>query len=285
MHVHRPDVLCKSLAGRRRLRSLQRRLRLRGGHGPLPEPGPSGPEPLRPRQPPPAGALPRRRQGPRKRHGAAGAGRAVLRPPRPHPTGSAPLRAGHLRRGCVLSHGQAGLPHEPCSRHDRRSHRAGQRRAGAAQHGLRSGGAGPQRWRGAAALRGRRGRRHHPAGHPRHPEPLGAGPLHRPRPRQHRGHGPDGAGPQRHRRAGAVVAPRCLCGLPPHRPPDPHEAGRECPAVLGGPPRRQRHARRPARFPDRPAHLRLARLCGGGFPPLRPRLPRRQAPLCHRRLL
>ena len=76
-----------------------------------------------------------------------------------------------------------------------------------------------------------------------------------------------------------------LCGLPPHRPPDPHEAGRECPAVLGGPPRRQRHARRPARFPDRPAHLRLARLCGGGFSPLRPRLPRRQAPLCHRRLL
>ena len=53
---------------------------------------------------------------------------------------------------------------------------------------------------------------------------------------------PGPSAPERCAGAGALVAPRCLCGLPPHRPPDPQRAGRKHPALLRRQPRRQRHA-------------------------------------------
>ena len=92
---------------------------------------------LRPRQPPPAGALPRRRARTPK------ASRSCWRWPRssaPTPVRIPQALLHYERDICAedayLGLGQAGLRHEPCARHDRRSHRAGQRRAGAPQHGL-----------------------------------------------------------------------------------------------------------------------------------------------------
>lgn len=52
------------------------------------------------------------------------------------PAGPAPLRARHLRRGCVFGPRQTCLYYEPCAGYDRRTHRAGECRAGAAQHGV-----------------------------------------------------------------------------------------------------------------------------------------------------
>ena len=45
-------------------------------------------------------------------------------------------RARHLRRGCVFGPRQTCLYYEPCAGYDRCAHRAGECRAGAAQHGV-----------------------------------------------------------------------------------------------------------------------------------------------------
>ena len=60
----------------------------------------------------------------------------ALQEARSHPAGPAPLRARHLRRGCVFDPRQTCLYYEPCAGYDRCAHRAGECRAGAAQHGV-----------------------------------------------------------------------------------------------------------------------------------------------------
>ena len=80
----------------------------------------------------------------------------------------------------------------------------------------------------------RRGCRHHPARLRPVAPALGAGPLRRPRSGQHCRRGPGRPRPERCAGAGALVAPRCLCRLPPYRPPDPQRAGRKHPVYSVG---------------------------------------------------
>lgn len=91
--------------------------------------------------------------------------------------------------------------------------------------------------------------------------------------------------PERCAGAGALVAPRCLCRLPPHRPPDPQRAGRKYPALLRRQPRRQRHAFGAAGVQHPAPHLRPAGLRRREVLPLRFELCGRAASVRHRGLL
>ena len=67
--------------------------------------------------------------------------------------------------------------------------------------------------------------------------------------------------PEQRAGAGALVAPRCLCGLPPHRAPDPQAHCAQCAALLGRQTRCRRHALGPPPVRHPPPHLRPAGLC------------------------
>ena len=78
------------------------------------------------------------------------------------------------------------------------------------------------------------------------------------------------------------MAPRCLCGLPAHCPPDPQDHCPECGGLFRGQARGGGHARRPARVRDQTAHLRPARLLERRLPGLRPGLRQWPPALRHR---
>ena len=101
---------------------------------------------------------------------------------------------------------------------------------------------------GPAAVSGRRCRRGHPPGLRYFQRPVGAGHQRRPCAGQHGGGSAGGEHPERLLCTSAVVAARCLCGLPLHLSQHPQGAGQKYPCLRRRLPRHRRHALRPAGF-------------------------------------
>ena len=142
MHLHSADLFCQSPAGRCRPCSLRCSLWVRRFHRPLPEHPAHSLQPVRHGIAAAAGPCARRRPRQRQRdRTAAPCHRHGAQLP-PHPAGSAAFPAGAVRGRCILRRRKARAHPEPRTDHDRRPHRAGQRRSRAAQHGVRSGRSG-----------------------------------------------------------------------------------------------------------------------------------------------